>query len=62
MHIEDTQRLVTEIEMLKVVLYLVVRKERSRLKAREQLQLFGIPNGTSSTVLTEIQRIKVDIN
>jgi hypothetical protein len=29
MHIEDTQRLVTEIEMLKVVLYLVVRKERS---------------------------------
>jgi hypothetical protein len=29
MHIEDTQRLVTGIEMLKVVLYLVVRKERS---------------------------------
>jgi hypothetical protein len=29
MHIEDPQRLVTEIEMLKVVLYLVVRKERS---------------------------------
>jgi hypothetical protein len=29
MQIEDTQRLVTEIEMLKVVLYLVVRKERS---------------------------------
>jgi hypothetical protein len=29
MHIEDTQRLVTETEMLKVVLYLVVRKERS---------------------------------
>jgi hypothetical protein len=28
MHIEDTQRLVTEIEMLKVVLYLVCRKER----------------------------------
>jgi hypothetical protein len=26
MHIEDTQRLVTEIEMLKVVLYLVLRK------------------------------------
>jgi hypothetical protein len=25
-HIEDTQRLVTEIEMLKVVLYLVSRK------------------------------------
>ena len=25
MHIEDTQRLVTEIEMLKVVLYLVCR-------------------------------------
>ena len=29
MHIEDAQRLVTEIEMLKVVLYLVARKERS---------------------------------
>ena len=30
MHIEDTQRLVTEeIEMLKVVLYLVASKERS---------------------------------
>jgi hypothetical protein len=27
MHIEDTQRLVTEIEMLKVVLYLVSRKQ-----------------------------------
>jgi methyl coenzyme M reductase beta subunit len=27
-HIEDTQRLVTEIEMLKVVLYLVSRKSR----------------------------------
>jgi hypothetical protein len=26
-HIEDTQRLVTEIEMLKVVLYLVSRSE-----------------------------------
>jgi hypothetical protein len=26
MHIEDTQRVVTEIEMLKVVLYLVSRK------------------------------------
>jgi hypothetical protein len=26
MHIEDTQRLVTEIEMLKVVFYLVCRK------------------------------------
>ena len=25
MHIEDTQRLVTEIEMLEVVLYLVIR-------------------------------------
>jgi hypothetical protein len=30
MHIEDTQRLVTEIEMLKVVLYLVSRKQYSR--------------------------------
>jgi hypothetical protein len=29
MHIEDTQRLVTEIEMLKVVLYLVCRNRRS---------------------------------
>ena len=29
MHIEDTQRLFTKIEMLKVVLYLVARKERS---------------------------------
>jgi methyl coenzyme M reductase beta subunit len=28
MHIEDTQRLVTEIEMLKIVLYLVVRKQQ----------------------------------
>jgi hypothetical protein len=27
MHIEDTQRLVTEIEMLKVVFYLVSRKQ-----------------------------------
>jgi hypothetical protein len=27
-HIEYTQRLVTEIEMLKVVLFLVYRKER----------------------------------
>jgi hypothetical protein len=28
MHIEDTQRLVTEIEILKVVLYLVCRKQQ----------------------------------
>ena len=28
MHIEDTQRLVTEIEMLKVVVYLVSRKSK----------------------------------
>ena len=28
MHIEDTQRLVTEIEMLKLVLYLVCRKQQ----------------------------------
>jgi hypothetical protein len=27
-HIEETQRLVTEIEMLKVVLYLVSRKQQ----------------------------------
>ena len=32
MHIEDTQRLVTEIEMLKVVLYLVMGK-RTRTEA-----------------------------
>jgi hypothetical protein len=30
MHIEDTQRLVTEIEMLKVVLYLVNRNHRQQ--------------------------------
>jgi hypothetical protein len=29
-HIEDTQRLVTEIEMLKVVLYLVSRKQQQQ--------------------------------
>jgi hypothetical protein len=28
MHIEDTQRLVTEIEILKLVLYLVCRKQQ----------------------------------
>jgi hypothetical protein len=28
MHVEDTQRLVTEIEMLKVILYLVSRREK----------------------------------
>jgi hypothetical protein len=28
MHIEETERLVTEIEMLKVVLYLVCRKQQ----------------------------------
>jgi demethoxyubiquinone hydroxylase (CLK1/Coq7/Cat5 family) len=31
-HIEDTQRLVTEIEMLKVVLYLVCRKSSKNSK------------------------------
>jgi hypothetical protein len=31
-HIEDTQRLVTEIEMLRVVLYLVSRKQRWQQK------------------------------
>jgi hypothetical protein len=30
MHIEDTQRLVTEIEMLEVVLYLVNRNHRQQ--------------------------------
>ena len=32
-HIEDTQRLVTEIEMLKVALYLVSRRSRNWEKA-----------------------------
>ena len=32
MYIEDTQRLVTEIEMLKVVLYLVSRKQQCSRK------------------------------
>jgi hypothetical protein len=31
MHIKDIERLVTEIEMLKVVLYLVVRRRRVSL-------------------------------
>src|ERR687893_3221641 len=35
MHIEDTQRLVTEIEMLKVVLYLVCRN-RGKEEEKEQ--------------------------
>jgi hypothetical protein len=30
MHMEDTQRLVTEIEMLKVVLYIVAIKKRKK--------------------------------
>jgi hypothetical protein len=30
MHTEDTQRLVTEIEMLKVVLYFVSRREEEQ--------------------------------
>jgi hypothetical protein len=30
MHIEDTRRLVTEIEMLKVVLFLVCRKRQQQ--------------------------------
>jgi hypothetical protein len=33
MHIEDTERLVTEIEMLKVVSYLVSRDKRTRQEA-----------------------------
>jgi hypothetical protein len=33
MHIEDTERLVTEIEMLKVVLFLVCRNIRGREEA-----------------------------
>jgi hypothetical protein len=35
MHIEDTQRLVTEIEMLKVVLFLVCRNIGGRLDKKE---------------------------
>ena len=35
MHIEDTQRLVTEIEMLKVVLFLVCRNERKEEEKKE---------------------------
>ena len=31
-HIEHTERLVTEIEMLKVVLYLVMRSNRRRIQ------------------------------
>jgi hypothetical protein len=34
MHIEETQRLVTEIEMLKVVLYLVSRKTHAHSSNR----------------------------
>jgi hypothetical protein len=33
MHIEDTERLVTEIEMLKVVLYLMMRSKKRRQDA-----------------------------
>jgi hypothetical protein len=33
MHIENTERLVTEIEMLKVVFYLVSRDKRTRQEA-----------------------------
>jgi hypothetical protein len=33
MHVEDTQRLVTEIEMLKVVLFLVYRNRRKEEEA-----------------------------
>ena len=36
MHIEDTERLVTEIEMLKVVLYLVCQRQRVREKGKEK--------------------------
>jgi hypothetical protein len=35
-HIEDTQRLVTEIEMLKVVLYLVCRNNDSGARTQRQ--------------------------
>jgi hypothetical protein len=31
MYMEDTQRLVTEIEMLRVVLYLVMRSRKRRI-------------------------------
>src|SRR5215208_2238811 len=36
-HIEDTQRLVTEIEMLKVVLYLVSRKSSNSSQKLESV-------------------------
>jgi hypothetical protein len=35
MHIEDTERLVTEIEMLKVVLFLVSRNKRKEEEKKE---------------------------
>jgi hypothetical protein len=38
-HIEDTQRLVTEIEMLKVVLFLVCRNRRKEQKRRRNSEL-----------------------
>ena len=34
MHIEDTERWVTELEMLKVVLYLVARRSKKGKQAR----------------------------
>jgi hypothetical protein len=37
MHIEDTERLVTEIEMLKVVLFLVCRNRRTKEQEKEKL-------------------------
>jgi hypothetical protein len=36
MHIEDTERLVTEIEMLKVVLFLVCRENRRRKEEKNR--------------------------
>jgi hypothetical protein len=35
-HIEDTQRLVTEIEMLKVVLFFVCRNRRKEQEEKEE--------------------------
>jgi uncharacterized protein (DUF779 family) len=50
MHIEDTQRLVTEIEMLKVVLYLVSRKQQYQQQQRSLL-IDVVPSHEGKTVL-----------
>jgi hypothetical protein len=42
MHIEDTKRLVTEIEMLKVVLRLVSRRRRKQDRFCSATTLYGV--------------------